>query len=260
MSLLNDLRLNIGDESLPTGASISGANLLTDLRLDYGDDATLTGVSISGGNIVSDLRVDYGDDSPLGFYSGTVASGLCSPLDELRVDYADDPDSNGLPAIGGGTPPLPPGFIPCPPGTQTPGSVAIWNGNCSLTDSQVIIDSSGNITTPGGAEFGGDVCLGGALSLNKRIVTASGPIQMLDSDGILFINKSISESTLVTLPLNPKCIGMMVIVKDMKGDADTNFITVQMSGGTLDGLSQFIMSNNYQSMTFAFNGNEWNII
>ena len=82
---------------------------------------------------------------------------------------------------------------------------------------------------------------------------------MTDLDGIIFVNKAVSEPTLVTLPLNPK-IGRVVIIKDMKGDADSNFISVQMSGGTVDGLPGFTMSNNYQSMTFAFNGNEWNII
>lgn len=201
-------------------------------------------------SLLDDLRVDIGDDSSP---SGAVSSGVGSCLvSDLRLDYGDD-GQGGVSLPGG------PEFVVCPP-TSTDNSVARWNGTdgCGLQDSLAIIDDNGNITTPGGGVFGGNVCLGGSLNLNRRIIT-SGNIQMLASDGIVFVNKIVGAPTLATLPLTPK-IGMTIIVKDMKGDADINFITVQMSSGTIDGLPQFVMSNDYQSMTFAFNGTEWNII
>lgn len=125
-----------------------------------------------------------------------------------------------------------------------------------IGDDDVVITPSGEI---GGNLIVGNLCITGSFNMNRRIITASGPVQMADTDGIIFLNKTASESTLVTLPLAPKS-GMIVIVKDMKGDADTNFVTIVMSAGTVDGLPQFVMSNNYQSITFTFNGTEWNII
>jgi hypothetical protein len=128
-----------------------------------------------------------------------------------------------------------------------------------LSDLRLDIGDDDGVIPGSGALIVEDLCLTGSLNLNNRVVTASGPVQMTDSDCMVFINKIASEATTVTLPLSPKD-GMFVVVKDMKGDADINPITVVVSGGTLDGLSQFIMSNNYQSMMFAYNGTEWNII
>lgn len=183
-------------------------------------------------SLLDDLRVDIGDDGAGGLSQALQDSCLCT--DSSGVTGPDSSIDQGIARFVG-----------------TDGS--------TIEGSLATLDDSGNITTPGGATLGGDLCLQDSVNFSQRIVTASGDVQMLESDTILWLNKTTGEPTTVTLPTSPK-LGRVVYVKDMKGDADTNFITVAMSGGTIDGMPQFIMSNNYQSLTFAYNGTEWNII
>lgn len=93
-----------------------------------------------------------------------------------------------------------------------------------------------------------------------QIVTSGVSIILEDTVERVIINKSSPSSTEINLPLSPY-FGQEVLVKDGKGDANTNKITVvPPSGQTIDGFPQIILSQNYQSFHFLWNGTNWNVI
>jgi hypothetical protein len=61
----------------------------------------------------------------------------------------------------------------------------------------------------------------------------------------------------VVLPVSPT--GTVFIVKDAAGVASINPITVTATASTIDGAASAIINTNYGSLTFIFNGIEWNI-
>ena len=92
-----------------------------------------------------------------------------------------------------------------------------------------------------------------------EILTA-GTGTILDENNRAFIvNKTVGSSTEVMLPPSP-FLGQQIIVKDGKGDANTNQILIYASSTTIDGNTGVIMRQNYQSFSFLNNGTEWNII
>ena len=98
----------------------------------------------------------------------------------------------------------------------------------------------------------------GDSSVAKDVVvkTDSGNVTATSSNHIIIINKVIGEATSVTLPASP-AVGKMVIVKDGKGDANVNSITIV---GTIDGAVNASIDAAYESVTVVYNGTQWNII
>jgi len=92
-----------------------------------------------------------------------------------------------------------------------------------------------------------------------RIVTASGTVSVTSADQIVVVNKTVGAATTVNLPSAPTT-GLSFVIKDGKGDASTNNITITPAAGTIDGLSTYVMTSNYQAIKLVYNGNEWNII
>lgn len=63
------------------------------------------------------------------------------------------------------------------------------------------------------------------------------------TDTRILVNQAVAGATSIVLGL-ASSYGFPVLVKDLKGDADTNPITVTFTGGeTLDGLSQVVINN-----------------
>jgi len=84
-----------------------------------------------------------------------------------------------------------------------------------------------------------------SASVTIRTVTTAGPVTVLASDagGFLVINKTTGEPTPVIL-----LDGVRVTIKDGKGDAATNNITLTPpANGSLDGQPTFVMSSNYDA-------------
>lgn len=67
----------------------------------------------------------------------------------------------------------------------------------------------------------------------------------------------IASTASIIFPVAPT--GTSFIVKDIDGDAAINPITVTAST-TIDGLGSATINTNYGSLTFIFNGTEWNIV
>lgn len=67
----------------------------------------------------------------------------------------------------------------------------------------------------------------------------------------------VSGAASVVLPAAPT--GTVFIVKDIDGDANLNPITVTAST-TIDGANSATVDTPYGSLSFIFNGTEWNIV
>ena len=92
-----------------------------------------------------------------------------------------------------------------------------------------------------------------------EIVTSGATVVLNSNSRKVIINKSVGSATNITLPTSPK-LGQTVLIKDGKGDAKTNNITIDPSPTTIDGFSSIIMINNYQAFELLYNGTEWNIV
>lgn len=100
---------------------------------------------------------------------------------------------------------------------------------------------------------------GGQPFLTTRVVTAAGPVTITSADEWVVINKTVGAATTANLPGSPTQ-GDLYIIKDGKGDSETNNITLTPAAGTIDGQANFIMATNYMSISVAYNGTEWNIL
>ncbi len=70
---------------------------------------------------------------------------------------------------------------------------------------------------------------------------------------------AVGAATTVNLISSPTT-GTTQVIKDGKGDALTNNITLTPAAGTIDGAATFIINANYGSVTIVYSGNEWSIV
>lgn len=91
------------------------------------------------------------------------------------------------------------------------------------------------------------------------IVTAAGNYTADPADGYVLLKKTTGAATQVTLPSAP-ATGKIITIKDAKGDAATNNITIVAAAGTIDGAANVVINNNYESIALLYNGTEWNLI
>jgi len=90
-----------------------------------------------------------------------------------------------------------------------------------------------------------------------RIVTAAGAITVNSYDHVIFANKTVGAATTVNLPASPTA-GDEYIIKDAKGDAGANNITITPAAGTIDGSGTLVISTNYGKARIVYSGTEWN--
>jgi len=91
------------------------------------------------------------------------------------------------------------------------------------------------------------------------IISSGVAVNLTPNSRRIVINKTSGSPTQVNLPVSP-IFGQEILIKDGAGDAETNNITVSVSGNTIDGFPSIVMSRNYQSFDFLYNGTEWNIV
>lgn len=112
------------------------------------------------------------------------------------------------------------------------------------------------IVSPGNAQLGVNysitaaqlaLLLNGVIFASPTIITSGAVYNSVATDTRILVNKTVGSATSVVL-LSSVAYSGPVLVKDLKGDAGTNPITVTFSGGqTLDGLipAQVIINNPY---------------
>lgn len=117
--------------------------------------------------------------------------------------------------------------------------------------------------TDGGSGLGSLSALGltatGAMVMPPTVKTTSGAYNVGANDYIVVINKASGEATTVNLPGSP-ATGRVLIVKDGKGDAAANNITLTPAAGTIDGGASVVITSNYGSVAIVYNGTQWNVI
>lgn len=82
---------------------------------------------------------------------------------------------------------------------------------------------------------------------------------MATTDYVVVVNKTAGAATTVNLPSSPTT-GQHYYIKDGKGDAATNNITVTPAAGNIDGAGTLVMNVNYMAIELTYNGTQWNVI
>lgn len=95
--------------------------------------------------------------------------------------------------------------------------------------------------------------------LGSREVT-SNIYTVVAADVIIWINPLVpGPSTVVLVPSN-QVTGQIFYIKDKRGDAFTNNITLNPGANTIEGQSSFVMNRDRQSTMVSWNGTEWSIL
>lgn len=90
------------------------------------------------------------------------------------------------------------------------------------------------------------------------IITSGGVVNLTSNSHRIVVNKTLGSPTTINLPTSP-FYGQEVRIKDGKGDAATNNVTISHPSG-IDAWSSVIMKHDYQSFDFLWNGTQWNIV
>jgi len=123
------------------------------------------------------------------------------------------------------------------------------------TNTGIFANGTGNVTIQATAS----VTLAGSVINNVRIITAPSPATANLDDYLIVIKQTVGAPITVNLPASPPT-GLTYKIKDGKGDAGTNNITIAPQTGTIDGAATFVMNTNYQSNDVIFNGVEWSLV
>src|SRR3954463_10949798 len=95
---------------------------------------------------------------------------------------------------------------------------------------------------------------------NTTVLTAAGDYVCVNESQVV-VKKTVGAATQITLPA-VLVTGQSIIVKDGKGDAATNAVTVIADGATattIDGAASFVLNANFGAATFTYNGTEWGL-
>jgi len=112
------------------------------------------------------------------------------------------------------------------------------------------------LSTTGVASLAGMTNTAGEIN-HIRNVTAAGAITVTSADYIVLVNKTSGAATTVNLPAGVD--GTTFVIKDMKGDAATNNITITPASGNIDGAATKVLNINYQSanVTYSSAAGQW---
>lgn len=147
------------------------------------------------------------------------------------------------------------------------GSVTRGLLNTSTAGSAVLakIIAGANITISStGADAGtGDVTINASSTVSSsrsiRTITAGGPVTATSSDDVILIKQTVGAAITVNLNTSPAA-GQHLTVKDGKGDAASNNITITPAAGTIDGAASFVMASGYEAIDLTYNGTEWSVV
>lgn len=134
--------------------------------------------------------------------------------------------------------------------TPRPTSPSAFQGSAGGSNGQVQYNNSGSLA--------GFTNPWPFYAAQRTILSGSTVTASATTDFIIIINKTSGSATTVNLPT--PVVGTTILVKDGKGDAFTNNITVVPPYGTIDGQSSFIIKGAYYAYLFVWNGTQWNVL
>ncbi len=103
------------------------------------------------------------------------------------------------------------------------------------------------------------VNFGGGVQVKMTTVQIGSSYAASVGDYVILVNKVTGSATTISLPSSPAA-GQLMTIKDAKGDAATNAITISPTGGTIDGASSATISTNYGVLRLIYNGSQWNTL
>lgn len=92
-----------------------------------------------------------------------------------------------------------------------------------------------------------------------QIITSGSVIAILPSSAPVvnvLVNKTIGSLTTLLLPINPG-VWQVFRIKDRKGDASTNPITISGNGSTIEGAPTYVIANDGGSTDLTWDGTEF---
>lgn len=143
--------------------------------------------------------------------------------------------------------------------------IALSGSTLSYNDTGTIINTGGRILTDTMTYTSNTVNNGQPLNTiygynRTRVVTAAGAVTVSNTDdNVVIVNKTAGAATVVNLPASPPA-GLEYVIKDGKGDAAANNITITPSTGNIDGGATNVINTNYGSRRIIYNGTIWNVI
>lgn len=105
----------------------------------------------------------------------------------------------------------------------------------------------------------GGLTSSGSIVLEIVTVTTGSTYVVLATDYTIAINKTTGSATGITLPTSPST-GRELVIKDAKGDANTNNITITPAAGLIDGSSTLVINTAYGKNKIIYSGTAWNVI
>jgi hypothetical protein len=158
------------------------------------------------------------------------------------------------------------------PGTVSGGGGAGTVTNASaLTAHGVVIGAGSSAVVITGTGTAGQALISNGASADPtfqdvlvtpttpRVVTASGAVTVVAGDGLIVINKTTGAATTVNLEASPVA-GRVHRIKDGKGDAGTNNITIVPNSGLIDGAANFVIAFAYDSASVEYDGTQWRVV
>lgn len=119
--------------------------------------------------------------------------------------------------------------------------------------------NNANNTESGNNTYSGAAIFTGTIRVPTRVVTAAGAVTVAaTAEYFVCINKTVGAATAVNLPATPPA-GVTYLIKDCKGDAASNNITITPNAGNIDGSATYVLSNNFGSVAITYNGTFWAI-
>jgi hypothetical protein len=225
-----------------TGKLVQNSNAI----LSDAGDLTLTGdlfasdIAVSGTIFVPEgrllpLTVQEADGSPLNANTQNLIFPNASIVSSGNTVQVVFPADSGGTIVG--------------PGSSTDNALVRWDGTAGV----VIQNSNAILTDAGDLTLAGDVTA--ERVIQPQVTTTASYQEIADTQYAVLAS---GTDTLI-LPPSP-LVGQTHVVKDISGAASTNNITVFASGSNVDGGASTTLVNDYESLTFIWNGAEWSII
>jgi hypothetical protein len=224
------------------GAQITGANSIPASTLPLATGAAFGAVQVGSG-----LGITAGVISNAGVTAFAVSgSGLSvtASTGSITLSFANQNANLVLagPASGGAAAPAYRALVPLDLPVATAAALGAAQAGAGIAVSAGVFSVSPQ-----------------AIVRTNRVVTAAGAVTVTTADDIVIINKTVGAATVVNLPATPTN-GEWFTIKDGKGDAGTNTITITPAAGTIDGQATHLIESNYGSRELVYNGTEWNVM
>ena len=138
------------------------------------------------------------------------------------------------------------------------GTGTMWLSMVDATSARSI-DFYGGTTIKASIRGDGQLTTTGSKVDKLRVALTTPVTVVAGTDYIVVSNLTTPGAVAVNLPATP-ATGLTYVIKDGKGDAAANNITITPAAGNIDGAGTLVLATNYARAVLVYNGTEWNVI